>query len=166
MSMTKNVTEWRSHIGNFDMPGYYISFGAIVLTAVHLTFDDWLIDMVVPLLFELFSFKTSDKNFLLDDFIPEVPKSITCRKTSLYALITLSSLDSFKDCWHHPWMGPALCSQGQHHLHGHQTALCFCLARECYQSSPHLPARDAVVGFETGTHPQQHRQHVKQLHIL
>jgi hypothetical protein len=77
MSMTKNVTEWRSHIGNFDMPGYYISFGAIVLTATHLAFDDWLIDMVVPLLFDLFSFKTSDKNFLLNDFIPEVPHKIT-----------------------------------------------------------------------------------------
>jgi hypothetical protein len=74
MFMTKPVQEWTSHIGGLyiNLPSRYTTFGAIVANTLTLAFPDIIVDVIAPLLMDVFGLSSSQRTFLLQQYIPEV----------------------------------------------------------------------------------------------
>ena len=75
MFITKNVTEWESHIEAIDKPDYYISFAAIVSSALTLAYPDAIVDNVATTLFDLFGVDQDICDFIItQDYLTEQVK--------------------------------------------------------------------------------------------
>ena len=98
MFMEKPVNEWLSHFKAMDIPDYQLTFSAIVTSIMSLTLDNQLLgniykertkpfqefgflisnikhgptDFLVPALMELFDLKQGEKDFILNQYLPEV----------------------------------------------------------------------------------------------
>ena len=75
MFITKNVTEWESHIEAIDKPDYEISFAAIVSSTLTLAYPDPIVDRVATTLFDLFGVDQDIRDFITQDYLTEASKA-------------------------------------------------------------------------------------------
>ena len=68
----KNVTEWESNMKSIDMPDYFITFAAIVSSALTLSYPDFVVEMVAVPLFDGFNVDQEIRDFILNEYLPEV----------------------------------------------------------------------------------------------
>ena len=71
MFLDQPVEEWTMKVMSFDMPRYYLSFAGIVTNVFTLAYPDNLVDLLVPILEELFGMRPQEIEFINDHYIPE-----------------------------------------------------------------------------------------------
>ena len=72
MFLNKPVEEWTATIMGLNMPDYYMSFAAYVVSVLTLAVDEDTADNIILFLKELFSFPEDKFEFIYDKLMPEV----------------------------------------------------------------------------------------------
>ena len=83
MFLNMNVTEWESNIGGIDMPDFYITFAAIVSSTLTLSYPDFVVEMIAAPLFDGFNVDQEVRNFILNEYLPEVKDLVLCHASCI-----------------------------------------------------------------------------------
>ena len=59
-----------------DLPNYYTTFAGIVCSTMTLAFDDAIVDSIIPPLMDLFNLPQEIRDFINDQYLPEVGRKI------------------------------------------------------------------------------------------
>ena len=70
--LTKPVNEWEAEISSFDTPDYYLSFAAILTSSITLAMEPWAADLLIPVLMDQFGLAQVNRDFILNEYLPEV----------------------------------------------------------------------------------------------
>lgn len=70
------------------MPDYYITFSAIVSSVLTLSYPDMVVDRVATVLFDNFNVEEDVRDFIRNDYLPEVT-GLSCQIGTRYTSTTL-----------------------------------------------------------------------------
>ena len=70
--LTKPVNEWESEFPSIDIPDYYLSFATILTSSLTLAMEPWAADLLIIDLMHFFSLEQVNRDFILNDYLPEV----------------------------------------------------------------------------------------------
>ena len=76
MFLTEPPYKWQNHSKSIHTPNYFVTIPAVATTAFSVGFDDSVVDTLAPILLNLFGIGLDDQDFLLNEYIPEVPRNI------------------------------------------------------------------------------------------
>jgi len=68
--LEQGLHEWRAAVRGLDVPGYYMTFAAIVINCLSLIAPDAINDKLIPLAMSVFGISHLDQKFLMQTYLP------------------------------------------------------------------------------------------------
>ena len=92
MFLTEPPYKWQNHSKSIHTPNYFVTIPAVATTAFSVGFDDGVVDSLAPILLNLFGIGQEDQDFLLNEYIPEVPINLSCENIQAATMHSLKFL--------------------------------------------------------------------------